>query len=92
MYNVDNVLGFAAGLGCGVGIALLMAPKSGNQTRSMIANGAREKRDYLKRQAVEVRDSAADVLQKGQQEVQRRKDGLKQAVEAGTEAYHAAVS
>jgi gas vesicle protein len=83
----EKVLGFAAGLGCGVGIALLWAPKSGSETRSQIANQAREQADHIKQQATELRDSAAGILQRGQQEVQRHKEGLKRAVEAGVEAY-----
>ena len=85
--NKDCALGFMIGLGFGVGIALLFAPKSGDQTRSLIANKTREGTDYLKQQATELRDSAADVIEKGREEVTRHKEGLKRAVETGKQAY-----
>jgi gas vesicle protein len=85
--NNDYALGFMIGLGCAVGIALLFAPKSGNETRSLIANKTREGTDYLKQQATELRDSAADVIEKDREEVTRQKEGLKRAVETSTQAY-----
>lgn len=89
MCSKDNVLGFMTGLACGAGIALLWAPKSGRQTRSLIAGEARAKTDHIKQQAMHLRDSANDVVQKSQEEVRRQKDGLKHAVEAGMRAYSA---
>jgi len=87
----NSVLGFLTGLSCGVGIALLLAPKSGEETRKMIADQAREGVDRVKQQATDLRNSANEVLEKGQQAIQRRKDGIKNAVEAGTQAYQSAV-
>ena len=81
--NKDYAFGFMIGLGCGIGIALLLAPKSGDETRSLIASKTREGKDYLKQQAAELRDSAADVIGQGRDEVTRHKEGLKRAVEAG---------
>ena len=37
-----NALRFVAGVGIGVGVALLVAPASGEQTRSMLASKAQE--------------------------------------------------
>jgi gas vesicle protein len=88
----NNVFGFISGIGCGVGIALLLAPISGRDARSRIANGVREKTDRLKSQAVGLRDSATQALQKGQDEYQRHMEGLKHAVEAGVQAYQSSTA
>ena len=91
--NTKNcTLGFMIGLGCGVGIALLFAPKSGDETRSLIAIKGREGTDHLKNQAAGFRDSATELLKKGRQDVARHKEGLEHAVEAGKKAYRESVS
>jgi gas vesicle protein len=92
MNNKDSTLGFIVGLGCGVGIALLLAPKSGDETRSVIANRAREGTDRLKHQVAGLRDSATELLEKGRNEVERHKEGLQHAVDAGKRAYHESVA
>ena len=85
--NKDCTLGFMIGLGFGVGIALLFAPKSGDDTRALIANKTRKGTDYLKQQATELSDSAADFIEKSREEATRQKEGLKRAVETGKQAY-----
>ena len=91
--NTKNcTLGFMIGLGCGVGITLLVAPKSGDETRSLIASKAREGTDHLKHHAAGLRDSAVELLEKGRQDVARHKEGLRHAVEAGKKAYRESVS
>ena len=90
--NKDHTLGFLIGLSFGVGIALLFAPKSGDATRSLIANKTREGTDHLKHQATVLRDSATDVIEKGREEVARHKEGMKHAVLAGKQACHESVT
>ena len=89
----DNKLSFFfLGLGLGVAVGVLFAPKSGSETRDLIRNKANEGADYAKRRASEFRDQANDALDKGKQTVQRHKENLSAAVEAGKQAYRDAVN
>lgn len=82
---------FFLGLGLGVAVGLLFAPKSGAETRDLLVNKADEGKEYLKRRSNELRDSATDVLEKGKSAVNRQRDHLSAAVEAGKQAYRDAV-
>jgi len=93
---------FLLGLGIGVAAGILWAPKSGEETRELIANKAGEGADYLKNRAQEsseyvrqraddLRHSATDLYEKGRSSVQRQKDNLNAAMEAGKQAYRDAV-
>ena len=74
---------FFLGLGLGVAVGLLFAPKSGSETRDLLLNKADEGKEYLKRRSTELRDQAADVVEKGKSAVTRQRDHLSAAVEAG---------
>jgi len=83
---------FFLGLGVGVAVGLLFAPQSGEQTRGLIKDKAQEGGDYLKRRGEEVKDSAAEALDKGRDLVGRQRDQLNAAIDAGKQAYREAVS
>jgi len=94
---------FLLGLGIGVAAGILWAPRTGEETRQLIADKAGEGAEYLKNRAQEgseyvrgraedLRQSAADLYEKGRSTVQRQKDTLASAVEAGKQAYRDAVS
>ena len=94
---------FLLGLGIGVAAGILWAPRAGEETRQLIADKAGEGADYLKARAQEgteyvrqrtedIKQSAADIYEKGRSGVQRQKDTLNAAVEAGKQAYRDAVS
>lgn len=85
--NRDGLANFLLGLGVGVGLGMLFAPKSGEETRSLIKNKADEGKDYLKKQSSELRDNAADLVDKGREAINRQKDTLNDAIEAGKQAY-----
>jgi len=82
---------FFLGLGLGVAVGLLFAPKSGQETRQLIASKAGEGKDYLKRQSGTLRETANDALERGRSALARQRDQLNQAVEAGKQAYRDAV-
>ena len=83
---------FFLGLGLGVAVGLLFAPKSGSETRDLLLSKADEGKDYLKRRSSELRDSAGDIFEKGKTAVTRQRDNLSAAVEAGKQAYREAVN
>ena len=49
-HTLRNILSFAAGIGVGVGAALLLAPASGEKTRSNISDRVQNIRDKVKGQ------------------------------------------
>ena len=94
----DKFLYFLAGAGIGAVFALLFAPKSGRETREMIARSASDSREFLStkvnegRQIVEERgrrigDDFTSFVDKSKEAVQRQKEQLTAAFEAGKAAY-----
>lgn len=94
---------FLLGLGIGVAAGMLWAPRTGEETRQLIADKAGEGADYLKNRAQEgtdyvrqraenVKQSASELYERGRTSVARQKDTLSAAVEAGKQAYREAVS
>src|SRR5205814_2858363 len=94
----DKFLFFVAGAGIGAALALLFAPKSGRETRDIIARTATDSRDFVAgkvtegRQVVEERsrklgDDFTSFLDKSKDAVQRQKEQLTAAFEAGKAAY-----
>lgn len=78
---------FCLGLGIGVAVGILFAPKSGEETRLLIKSKADEGKDYLLRQSEELKGSAADALERSRAAFLRQKEQLAAAVEAGKQAY-----
>ena len=89
----DNRLSyFFLGLGLGVAVGVLFAPKSGAETREFLRSKADESADYVRRRSDELREQAADAIDRGKQSLHRRKESLAAAVDAGKQAYREAVS
>jgi gas vesicle protein len=83
---------FFLGLGVGVAVGIIFAPKSGEETRNLIRTKAGEGKDYVRRRSGEMRDAAGEMIDRGRDAVVRQRDSLSQAVEAGKQAYREAVS
>ena len=83
---------FFLGLGLGVVAGVLFAPKSGAETRDFLTSKANETADLAKRRAMEVREAAVETYDRGVATVQRHKDNLAAAVEAGRQTYREATS
>jgi gas vesicle protein len=78
---------FLLGLGVGVGIGMLFAPKSGEETRKVILDKANEGSDYLKQRSSEFKQTASEWVDKGKEALNRQKDNLSDAMQAGRQAY-----
>jgi len=83
----DGLANFFLGLGIGVGVGLLFAPKSGEETRDILLTRADEGKEYLKKQASDLAESAGGIVDKGLDAINRQKDNLSDALEAGKQAY-----
>jgi gas vesicle protein len=88
----NGLSSFLLGLGVGVGIGMLFAPKSGQETRELIKNKAGEGADVLKQRTADVKQTAAEWVEKGKDALSRQKDSIADAVEAGKQAYRDAVA
>jgi gas vesicle protein len=91
MEDDNNLSYFFLGMGLGVAAGILFAPKAGPETREMIKAKAGEGTDYLKKRTEEIKDSATGMVDKGKSLLNRQKDQLNDAVEAGKQAYREAV-
>ena len=93
--NTSGVLlAFILGDLTGAALAILYAPRSGRETRELLGEKIREGTDRgreLKERAVargrEIYEDAADYVEKGKQTIDKRKDRLTSAIEAGRQAY-----
>jgi gas vesicle protein len=102
MEDRSNFGYFLLGLGIGVAAGILWAPRSGDETRALIAdkagegaeylrNRAQDGTEYVKQRSGEVRQSASDLYEKGRTQVSRHRETLNAAVEAGKQAYRDAM-
>jgi gas vesicle protein len=94
---------FLLGLGIGVAAGILWAPRSGEETRQLIADRAGDGADYLrtraqdgteyvKNQSENLKQSASDLYDKGRVTVAKHKENIAAAVDAGKHAYREALS
>ena len=83
----NGLSSFLLGLGVGVGIGMLFAPKSGQETRDLIKTKAGEGTDFLKQRGENIKQTAAEWVDKGKEALGRQKDNIADAVEAGRQAY-----
>ncbi|MGI8990062.1 MAG: DUF892 family protein [Bryobacteraceae bacterium] len=80
------------GLAVGAALALLYAPKAGDETREDLLNRANDSKDYLKRRGDEIRKSAGDLLDKSRQTINEQTGKLSDTVQAGKDAIQKASS
>jgi gas vesicle protein len=86
----NGLSAFLLGLGVGVGIGILFAPKSGEETREYIRSKANEGGDLLKQRGADLKQTAAEWVDKSKETLNRQKDSLADAVEAGKQAWREA--
>jgi gas vesicle protein len=71
----------------GAATALLLAPRSGPETRKLIMNKAREGADYVSTRSKSVADKTSEFVDRGKEMIQQKRDSLSAAFEAGKQAY-----
>lgn len=89
----DKFLYFLAGAGIGAVLALLFAPKSGRETRELLARTAAESRDFLASKVNEGKEFVGDTTRKASDDfssfIDRSKDALLRQKEQLTAAFEA---
>jgi gas vesicle protein len=85
---------FLVGLGIGAAIGVLYAPQAGTETRDSLAEGARERAEYLKQKSKEAaaqvnsyvdagKDQFGEYVEKGKQAVERGRTQVETYVDRG---------
>ncbi len=79
-------LAFLGGAAAGIMVGLLLAPRSGKDTRREIKGYARKTEDEVIERAKEARVALDEVINRGRQFVDERRADVEAALEAGREA------
>jgi gas vesicle protein len=90
--RTNNIGWFLAGLGLGVVVAIVYAPKSGRDTRKAIMTGVDDGREYLASLGRDTRQQVSDWVDSGKKIVVGAKRQVNAAVDAGREAIHGATA
>lgn len=77
---------FLGGL-IGAGIALLLAPRTGKETREKIKGFAGEVKGKIGEVVEEIKEKVGETIEKGKDLYEEKKSVLSTAIEAGKEAY-----
>ena len=88
------ILSFILGGLTGAALAILFAPRSGKETRDLLGEKIREGaergrrlKDRIVAKGREVVEDASDYVERQREALERRKDRMAAAVEAGRQAY-----
>lgn len=82
-HHVNLTAGMGIGLGAGVCIGFLLAPKSGREIRQAIRNGAVEGEKYVENRGAELRNTLKEMIKM----VSRQRESLTAAMKAAKQAY-----
>lgn len=86
----NSFMWFLAGLGFGALLGVLYAPRSGRETRESLKNSALESKEYLRSRGREARESVSQWVERGKEEVSKRKEQLGSALDSARQAYREA--
>jgi len=81
---------FLLGAGVGSGLALLLAPRSGQDTRNALRSSVNEGKIFMTRQGQDLADKACDMAEEGRETLERGRDTLTAAVDSSRQAYREA--
>ena len=77
-----RISAFLLGIGLGMGLGVILAPKSGQETRDALGTRAREAADYVSQRGAEVADRAADLTERGERVLRGHKEKLTDVAES----------
>jgi gas vesicle protein len=83
----EKVLFLMLGAVIGAATALLFAPRSGAETRKLIASKAREGAEMVANRTKAVAEKTSDYVERGKELLQHQRDSIAAAFEAGKQAY-----
>jgi gas vesicle protein len=83
----EKALYLVLGAMIGATIALLLAPRSGVETRKLLVAKAREGADLVSNRAKSVAGKTSEYVERGKELLQQQRDQLSAAFEAGKQAY-----
>src|SRR5712675_1344284 len=90
--NKQRAIGILMVLGSilviGSAVAILLAPKSGQETRQYIADKTREANDFTRQKAREIKIRAEDAVERGKETIAQTKEQIATAIEVGRETYN----
>jgi len=86
--NRNNSMGpFLLGLGVGAAVALLLAPRSGEEIRRTLHESTDKSREALQQQGQQLGERAREVIDKGKEYIQWGRETVTSAVNAGKQVY-----
>jgi len=85
--SAEKILFLMLGAVLGAATALLMAPRSGVETRKLIASKARESAEVVATRTKTVAGRTSEYVDRGKDLLQQQRDSLSAAFEAGRQAY-----
>jgi gas vesicle protein len=80
------LVSFVAGAAIGAGLALLYAPKTGEEMRGTITDFAEDAVDKIKEYTKEAQEKIKTAIEDGKEAIVEKKSVLASAIEAGREA------
>lgn len=87
-FSVGSVLlSFLLGGVVGAGLALLLAPQSGAETRKKLRELTEDVREKASEYVGQAREKVVSSLEKGKHVIEEKKSAISAAIEAGKEAY-----
>ena len=85
---IPNGSYFLVGLGIGSLIGVLVAPKSGEETRKYITKKAREGNDLARKKVQELQVRTEETVERGKEIIAQTKGQIAAAIDAGIETYN----
>ena len=85
-------LSFLLGGVVGAGLALLLAPQSGKETRTKIKETAEDVKEKAETYIKEAKEKIGSTFDKAKETLEEKKTAITKAVEAGKEAYEKELS